>query len=233
MKKYDHIFFDLDHTLWDFETNSKETLLDLYHELKLNEKGISSFDTFHSTYSHHNSIFWDRFRKGYITRDELRWKRMWRTLLDFKIADESLSRQLSEQYLEILPTKKNLFHDTLEVLEYLKLNLYPLHLITNGFEKTQFAKIRNSGIEGYFTHIITSESAGIMKPHPAIFEFAIEKAKTTADKAVMIGDTLDADIEGANKVGMDTIYFNPAEPASGIIKPTYIIESLSEIKKIL
>ena len=233
MKKYEHIFFDLDHTLWDFETNSKETLFDLYHELKLSDKGISDFDIFHSTYSHHNTIFWDRFRKGYITREELRWKRMWRTLLDFKIADEPLSRQLSEQYLEILPTKKNLFHDTLEVLDYLADKSYPLHLITNGFEKTQFAKIRNSGIESYFTHIITSESAGIMKPHAAIFEYAIEKANTSADKSIMIGDTLDADIEGANKVGMDTIYFNPAEPASGNIKPTYIIEKLGEIKKIL
>ncbi len=233
MTKYRHIFFDLDHTLWDFETNSKETLYDLYHSHELQGRGVESFDIFHSTYHYHNTIFWDRFRKGFITREELRWKRMWRTLLDFKIADEPFARQLSEQYLEILPTKKNLFHDTLEVLEYLRNKSYPLHLITNGFEKTQHAKLNHSGIAGYFTHVITSEAAGIMKPHVAIFEYAIEKANTTAKESVMIGDTLDADIEGADNVGMDTIYFNPAIPPNGEIKPTYVIETLGELKKIL
>ena len=231
--KYQHIFFDLDHTLWDFETNSRETLYDLYHELELQAIGIPAFEHFHSTYHHHNTIFWDRFRKGYITRDELRWKRMWRTLLDYKVANETLARTLSERYLEILPTKKNLFHDTLEILNYLKAKGYPMHLITNGFEKTQHAKIKNSGIQPYFTHIITSEAAGIMKPHTAIFEYAIKIAGTTAEQSIMIGDTLDADIEGGNNAGMDTAYFNPAVPPAGNIIPTYIINSLSELKKIL
>lgn len=231
--KYQHVFFDLDHTLWDFETNSKETLFDLYHELGLQSAGIPEFQHFHSTYHHHNTIFWDRFRKGYITREELRWKRMWRTLLDYKLANETLARTLSERYLEILPTKKNLFHDTIEILDYLKGKGYPMHLITNGFEKTQHAKIKNSGIEPYFTHIITSEAAGIMKPHVAIFEYAVKVAGTTAEHAIMIGDTLDADIEGGNNAGMDTVYFNPAEPATGNIVPTYVINSLSELKKIL
>jgi putative hydrolase of the HAD superfamily len=233
MRKYHHIFFDLDHTLWDFETNSRETLFDLYHELDLNVKGVAAFDHFHETYHHHNTIFWDRFRKGYITREELRWKRMWRTLLDYKIANEELARQLSERYLEILPTKKNLFHDTIEILDYLRQKSYPLHLITNGFEKTQLAKMRNSSIDIYFTHIITSEAAGIMKPHVAIFEYAINKANTTAKNSVMIGDTLDADIEGANNAGMDTIYFNPTMPVDDKIKPTYVIQKLGELKKIL
>jgi putative hydrolase of the HAD superfamily len=231
--KYQHIFFDLDHTLWDFETNSKETLHDLYHELELKSAGIPEFDHFHSTYHHHNTIFWDRFRKGYITREELRWKRMWRTLLEYKVTNETLARTLSERYLEILPTKKNLFHDTLEILDYLKARQYPMHLITNGFEKTQYAKIRNSGIEPYFTHIITSEAAGIMKPHAAIFEYAIKIAGTTADASIMIGDTLDADIEGGNNAGMDTVYFNPEKTAPGDIIPTFVIHSLGELKTIL
>jgi putative hydrolase of the HAD superfamily len=158
---------------------------------------------------------------------------MWRTLLDYKVANETLARRLSERYLEILPTKKNLFHDTLEILDYLKAKGYPMHLITNGFEKTQHAKIKNSGIQPYFTHIITSEAAGIMKPHTAIFEYAIKIAGTTARQSIMIGDTLDADIEGGNNAGMDTAYFNPAVPPAGNIIPTYIINSLSELKKIL
>ncbi len=231
--KYQHVFFDLDHTLWDFDTNSKETLFDLYHELELAALGVPAFEHFHNTYHHHNNIFWDRFRKGYITRDELRWKRMWRTLLDYKLHNEPLARQLSERYLQILPTKKNLFHDTVDILDYLAGKKYPMHLITNGFEKTQLEKLTNSNIFHYFTHIITSEAAGIMKPHLAIFEYAFKEAGTTAESSIMIGDTLDADIEGGNNAGMDTVYFNPSVPPSGKIVPTYIIQNLGELKKIL
>jgi putative hydrolase of the HAD superfamily len=232
-RRYEQVFFDLDHTLWDFETNSRETLMDLYVELALQEKGIGSFDEFHRIYQHHNLVFWDRFRKGFIKRDELRWKRMWRTLLDFQIGDEVLARQMSERYLEILPTKRNLFHDTLDILDYLKGRAYPMHLITNGFENTQHAKIRNSGIGGYFTHVVTSEKAGIMKPHEGIFRYAMELSGATPEKSIMIGDTLDADISGAGNVGMDTAYFNPEIPADGDIRPTFVIGSLSELKTIL
>ncbi|MFZ9660480.1 MAG: YjjG family noncanonical pyrimidine nucleotidase [Chitinophagaceae bacterium] len=234
--KYRHIFFDLDHTLWDFETNSRETLYDLYHELQLSTMGIPVFDDFHQTYHHHNNIFWDRFRKGYISREELRWKRMWRTLLDYKIADEPLSRRMAERYLEILPTKKNLFEDTLDILNFLKDKGYSMHLITNGFEKTQWQKIRISGLEGYFEHVITSEAAGIMKPHLEIFEYAFKITGATAQTSVMIGDTLDADIEGGNKAGMDTIYFNPNLQTSDIkgdVVPTFSISSLKEIKNLV
>jgi putative hydrolase of the HAD superfamily len=232
-RRYEQVFFDLDHTLWDFETNSRETLMDLYVELALQEKGIGSFDEFHRIYQHHNLVFWDRFRKGFIKRDELRWKRMWRTLLDFQIGDEALARQMSERYLEILPTKRNLFHDTLDILDYLKGRAYPMHLITNGFENTQHAKIRNSGIGGYFTHVVTSEKAGIMKPHEGIFRYAMELSGATPEKSIMIGDTLDADISGAGNVGMDTAYFNPEIPADGDIRPTFVIGSLTELKTIL
>ncbi|MFM1968907.1 MAG: hypothetical protein RL152_284 [Bacteroidota bacterium] len=167
--KYDQLFFDLDHTIWDFDSNSEATLLDLFHELKLNERATADFHHFHTTYHHHNEIYWDRFRKGYINREELRWKRMWRTLVDYKITDEALAKEMSERYLDILPTKTNLFPHCMEVLTYLQEKGYPMHLITNGFEKTQHQKIKNCGIDHYFTHVITSEQAGIMKPHAAIF----------------------------------------------------------------
>ena len=232
-RRYHHVFFDLDHTLWDFETNSKETLMDLFEEMRLQERGIGSFDEFHRVYHHHNLIFWDRFRKGYINREELRWKRMWRTIVDFKVTDEALARSMSERYLEILPTKKNLFHDTIDILDYLTDRKYPMHLITNGFEKTQHAKLTNSGIGHYFSHVITSEAAGIMKPHAAIFEYAMRITGAGPEHSIMIGDTLDADILGANNSGIDTVYFNNEKPATGDIKPTYVITTLSELKKIL
>lgn len=187
-------FFDLDHTLWDFETNSHETLHDLYVEMKLDEKATDDFEHFHQTYHHHNSIYWDRFRKGFINREELRWKRMWRTLVDYKITDEALSKMMSERYLDILPTKTHLFPHCIEVLTYLHEKSYPMHLITNGFETTQHLKIKNSKIDVFFKEVITSEQAGIMKPHAAIFEYALSKTHAEANTSIMIGDTLDVDI---------------------------------------
>jgi putative hydrolase of the HAD superfamily len=232
-KQYKQIFFDLDHTLWDFETNSHETLHDLYKEMKLDEKATNDFEHFHQTYHHHNAIYWDRFRKGYINREELRWKRMWRTLVDYKITDEQLSKAMSERYLEILPTKTHLFPDCIEVLTYLRDKSYPMHLITNGFETTQQLKIKNSKIDVFFKEMITSEQAGIMKPHVAIFEYALSKTNAAADSSIMIGDTLEVDILGANNAGIDSAYFNPAQPPTAAIQPTYILGSLIDLKNIL
>ncbi|MGV3594086.1 MAG: noncanonical pyrimidine nucleotidase, YjjG family, partial [Sediminibacterium sp.] len=104
--RYRHIFFDLDHTLWDFETNAKDTLNDLYHSHELSKRGIEDFDGFFDRYSYHNERLWDRHTKGFIKQDELRWKRMWLTLLDYKLADEELSRNMAVQFLETLPSKK-------------------------------------------------------------------------------------------------------------------------------
>ena len=158
---------------------------------------------------------------------------MWRTLVDFKITDETLAKQMSERYLDILPTKTNLFPHCIELLEYLTAKKYPMHLITNGFEKTQYQKIKNSGIDRFFTHMVTSEQAGIMKPHAAIFEYALNLTKSTAEKCIMIGDTLEVDILGAKNMGMDTVYFNPAKPHNDKVIPTYVIGSLNELKTIL
>ena len=107
--KYRHLFFDLDHTLWDFDSNAKETLIEIYSLFKLAEKEIHPFEDFYSFYLKHNSILWDRYHNGFITSEELKWKRMWRTLLDFKIGDELLAKQMSAEFLNILPTKKKLF----------------------------------------------------------------------------------------------------------------------------
>jgi len=232
-KTYDQIFFDLDHTLWDFETNSEETLRDLYTELDLEAKSQASFEKFHETYVHYNSLFWDRFRKGHISREELRWKRMWRTLVDFRITDEEMSKQMSERYLDILPTKTHLFPHCIELLEYLREKQYPMHLITNGFEKTQHQKITNCGIASYFIEVITSEQAGIMKPHAAIYEYAMQKTGTTADKSIMVGDTLEVDILGALNVGMDAAYVHAQLPEESSVKPTYVLEDLAGLIKIL
>jgi len=229
--RYKHLFFDLDHTLWDFETNSKETLYDLYNLNNLQERGISSYEDFFKSYTFHNKRLWERYTMGYIRQEELKWKRMWLTLLDFKIADEPLSRKLSVEFLEHLPTKTNLFPYTFEILEYLKGKGYHLHLITNGFEKVQYSKLERSGLRSYFKEVITSEASNNTKPNKEIFDYAFMKANAEAEESIMIGDNLDADIQGGINAGMDTVFVNHIDEEA-YIKPTYMVMDLKSLEKI-
>jgi len=148
--KYCHLFFDLDHTLWDFEANARATLKELYESLHLEERGVNDFELFHKNYLAHNEKLWERYRNGYIKQNELRVKRMQLSLLDFKIADEELANEMGMLFLDLLPTRTILFPDAKEILLYLKNKNYELHLITNGFEKTQHNKLKHSGLAEFF-----------------------------------------------------------------------------------
>jgi putative hydrolase of the HAD superfamily len=229
--KYKHLFFDLDHTLWDFEANCRQTLQELYHELQLKERGVTDFDLFFRHYTIHNDKLWDRYRNGYIKVDELRWKRMWLTLLDFKIGDEPLARRMDVLFLDALPTRTILFPHTVEILRYLTGKDYQLHLITNGFEKTQLSKLENSGIGGYFKEVITSEVSNSLKPHKEIFDYAFRKTGASPAESIMLGDSIEADIQGAINAGIDQVYINHLnrEPP---MRPTYTVYSLKELENI-
>ena len=229
--KYKHLFFDLDHTLWDFDTNARATLEQLHLDLNLVDKGIHDFEKFYKNYIHHNEKLWARYRNGYIKQEELRIKRMWLTLLDFHIADEALARQLNELFLQLLPTRTILFPDTKEVLNYLKDKGYNLHLITNGFEKTQHSKLKSSGLNVYFKEVVTSEGSNSLKPQKEIFEFALRRTGATIAESIMIGDTLDVDVLGAMNIGMDQIHVN-YNNTEQTIKPTYTIKALRELEEI-
>ena len=231
MRTYKHLFFDLDHTLWDFDTNAKTSLTELYAEFDLHLKVTPAFDDFYKQYLYHNEILWDRYQKGFISADELKWKRMWRTLLDFKIGDELLARNLSGRFLELLPTKKEVFPYTMEILKYLTTKKYQVHLITNGFEKTQWCKIRNSGLDQFITHVITSEGSNSLKPKKEIFDFAINKAGAQIHECIMIGDNLDADILGAMNAGMDAVFVNHINAVTKV-RPTHTITHLNQLEKI-
>jgi len=231
MPQYKQLFFDLDHTLWDFDANAKDSLADLFALLNLDERTKIPFEDFYPRYLFHNEVLWDRYHKGLISSEDLKWKRMWRTMLDFKLADEPLAREMSGQFLEILPTKKILFPYTIEILEYLKAKKYELHLITNGFEKTQWSKLNHSGLSGYFTHVITSEASNSLKPKKEIFDFAMGKAKANLAESIMIGDNLEADIQGAMNAGMDTVFVNHIN-AKLEIKPTYTVTHLQQLESI-
>lgn len=229
-KSYKHLFFDLDHTLWDFEKNSEHTLKQLYTEYDLNGRGIVDFDALYKSFCIHNDRLWTRYRNGYIKREELRWKRMWHMLLDFKVADTLLAHEVSTAFLEILPTQTTLMPHAKEVLEYCK-GRYEIHLITNGFETTQRLKLQYSGISRYFSQLITSEKSNSMKPHPEIFEYALNITNAKAEESIMIGDAIDIDILGAINAGWDTVYYNPMglpHPR----KPTFEIKHLEELMRI-
>ena len=229
MPAYKHLFFDLDHTLWDFDANAKETLVEIYSFFNLEEKGVAPFINFYNHYLHHNQILWDRYHKGFISSEDLKWKRMWRTMLEFGIGSEQLAKDMSNKFLEILPTKTLLFPHTIEILNYLTTKGYKLHLITNGFEKTQWSKINNSGLSAYFTHMITSEASNSLKPKKAIFDYALNKAGATLAESIMLGDNLDADIQGAINAGMDCIFVNHIKTVTEI-KSTYTIEHFKELE---
>lgn len=229
--QYKHLFFDLDHTLWDFEANSRLTLQQLYNSLGLEARGVSDFDLFHRRYSAHNEKLWDRYRKGFIKVDELRWKRMWLTLLDFRIGDETLARTMDARFLEGLPSRTILFPYTVEILNYLTNKGYQLHLITNGFEKVQQSKLANSGLTGYFREVITSEGSNSLKPHREIFEYAFQRAGALPAESIMIGDSIEADIQGGINAGIDQVYVNHVGVAPSV-KPTYTVESLKELEEI-
>jgi putative hydrolase of the HAD superfamily len=229
MKKYRHLFFDLDHTLWDFETNARQTMEHLYTSLSLAELGITSFDDFHRQYILHNDKLWDRYRNGFIKVDELRWKRMWHTLLDFKIGDDKLARKMSDQFLDLLPTRKALFPYTHEILHYLTNKGYHLHLITNGFQETQVSKLKYAGIAPFFGKVITSEESNSLKPQPEIFAFALKQAGATADASIMIGDNIEVDIVGAKNAGLDQVFVNHLKETPAM-QPTFTVFSLKELE---
>lgn len=229
--QYKHLFFDLDHTLWDFEANSRQTLQELYQAFGLASRGVTEFDLFHKQYIVHNDKLWERYRNGWIKVDELRWKRMWLTLLDFKIGDEPLARQMGQQFLDALPTRKILFPYTTEILRYLGDKGYQLHLITNGFEKTQHSKLQYSGLSGYFGKVITSEGSNSLKPHKEIFDYALRETGATPMESIMLGDSVEVDIQGAMNAGIDQVYVNHLGIAPAI-KPTYTVSSLKDLENI-
>ena len=226
-----HIFLDLDRTLWDFDANSHETLLELCPTYNLSERGIENYEEFIRNYKINNEKLWDLYRVDKISQIDLRKERFNKTLSDYGINNPKLAEKIDKDYMEICPKKNRLYPYTLEVLDYLK-EKYTLHIITNGFDKTQHIKLKYSKLKPYFNQIITSEKSGVKKPNPAIFEHALNLANATKDESIYIGDNLVVDILGCQNFGIDGMYFNPNKKEHSE-KVTFEISCLSQIKEIL
>ena len=227
MKHINHIFFDLDHTLWDFEKNSDLAFEAVFKKHQLNV----NLAKFLNYYRQINFEYWKRYREERVTKEELRYGRLNDTFTKIKVeVSRSVIDELAIDYITELPKNNHLFDGAHQILDYLKPN-YELHIITNGFNEVQFKKLKNSKMTNYFKEIITSEEVGVKKPNPKIFNFALEKANATFQESLMIGDNWEADIMGAKKTGLDVIFCNfNNEPVSESIKS---INHLLEIKKYL
>jgi putative hydrolase of the HAD superfamily len=229
--KYKHIFFDLDHTLWDFDKNAEETLYELYQAYELHNLGISAADSLIETYTRNNHQLWAAYHVGKISKEELRTTRFKNTFLELGLDEKSIPLQFEEDYVRICPTKPNLFPHAHEILGYLQ-EKYHLHLISNGFKESTEYKVHNTKIKPYFKNIIISEVVGVNKPDKAIFEHALNLASGKVAESIMIGDSIEADIRGALNFGMDAIYFNPNNAELPEDVPLQI-NHLSELKEIL
>ena len=231
MNKYKHIFFDLDHTLWDTNRNSSESLTEIYNELNLSDKGIKSLDTFLNSYRSHNERLWGLWAENKIGPEALRINRFVHTLNDFNIDDIALAGEMAQRFLARTPYKKHILPGTTNVLSYLK-GKYNLSIITNGFKESQIIKLRESGIHQYFDQIIISEEVGFNKPDPAIFIHAMLAEKLSCTQCIMVGDNFEADIAGAFAAGIDQVHLNPRK-APVAFEPTHTISCLDELMEIL
>jgi YjjG family noncanonical pyrimidine nucleotidase len=198
------IFFDLDHTLWDFEKNSALAFEMIFEKHKLS----LDLESFLNFYVPINFKYWKLYRDEKISTEDLRYYRLKEVfdLMEEEVNDD-LIHLLSKEYIYYLPQFNHLYDGATEILDYLFPN-YNLHIITNGFQNVQFGKLKNSNIEHYFKTITNSEMAGVKKPNPIIFEYALQKANAEKLKSIMIGDNLEADVEGAINSGLDAIFFN-------------------------
>jgi len=221
------VFFDLDHTLWDFDRNSKLAFGRVFQKNKIEV----DIETFISVYEPVNFNYWKLFREEKVTKEALRHGRLSDSFKELEIEFSlDVINTLSESYIEELPHDNHLFDGAIDILEYLQ-KKYKLHIVTNGFHEVQHIKLKNSNITHFFSTVTTSEEVGVKKPNPLVFKKALEKAKTKPATSVMIGDTFEADILGAEAIGMKTLFYNYR--LDDVNQNYRTISQLSQIKEYL
>ena len=221
-----HIFFDLDHTLWDFDTNSALAFDKIFRK----DHATINTAAFLEEYIPINQACWKLYQFDKMTHDELRYQRLKQSFdaINYDISDAQID-QVAHEYIQLLPEFNHLFDDALETLSYLKTR-YELHIITNGFAQVQFKKMSNSNLSQYFKTVTNSEMAGAKKPNPIIFQHALHLAQADKKESIMIGDCIEADVKGALDFGMKAIFFNPNQIA--VEEDIFQINTLAQLKTI-
>jgi putative hydrolase of the HAD superfamily len=223
-----HIFFDLDHTIWDFDRNAEETLMELFEHYNLQALGLNSPQNFIQTYTENNQFLWAEYHLGKITKENLRSERFRKTFIQLGVKPELVPHQFEDDYVRISPTKTNLFEGSEKVLAYLQ-QRYALHIISNGFKETTLTKMSLSGLNPYFKNVIISEDVGVNKPDKAVFEYALNKAGATKEESIMVGDSIEADVRGAQDFGIRAIFFNPLNRE----KPEDVLWQITHLEELM
>jgi len=224
--KIQHIFFDLDNTLWDHRRNAYLTIKDLFDKEEITLKYNIDFEEFHSVYHEINERLWEQIRDGEIDKEYLRKHRFYDTFNRFGIDDLELSMFFEEHFLDKILNYNHLVESTQYILDYLKSKDYTLHIISNGFQEVTERKCILSGIDHYFQTITSADSVGVRKPNPAIFEYSLGIAKAKKEESILIGDDWIADVIGAQQFGMDVIFFD-------VLNENKEVENLKVIKHLL
>ncbi|MBO7502409.1 MAG: YjjG family noncanonical pyrimidine nucleotidase [Paludibacteraceae bacterium] len=244
---YKAIFIDWDNTIGDWTSSEIAAQQDLYSKYHLQEF-FPSFSEWYTTYDEHNTELWERYGKSEIPKDFLQLDRFLFPLVQALGGEErwghspqlvALAEAMGEEFLALTNHYFSLLPDVKPLVETLSSH-FPLTIVSNGFGSVQYYKIRRSGLEECFRHVVLSEEVGVQKPNPAIFDYAIEvnnqtrlqqglEPLTKAD-VLMVGDSYTSDIQGAINAGIDQVWITPQaddRPA------TYKIESLKELLLIL
>lgn len=229
--KYKNLFIDLDDTLWDTFHNNTECLKEIYAAYDF-EPHYPTFEAFFDRYWPHNNRLWEQYRDGEISRQTLIVERFRHMLAPLGIKDDASSLKLNEHFLQLTKNKTKLVPHALEVCKYLK-SKYRLFILSNGFREVQSQKLDNSGLTPYFEKVILSEDAHIQKPNREIFRYALKTTNSRLNESLMIGDSWDADIVGGKNAGMDQLWFNPYKFPHEGFDPTFMVDSLLDIKEIL
>lgn len=225
-----HVFFDLDHTLWDFDGNAAHTLRALHAAYELARHFPA--EAFVAEYTRVNHRAWHRFHQGEISQAELRRSRFPDTFLALGVAAAACPPELGERFIQDCSGQAGTLPYAHEVLTELQRRGYALHIITNGFHDSQHRKLAASDLARYFGEVVTTDCTGCSKPDAAMFRYALTLAGATAEESMMVGDSLEADVLGAQRAGLAAVYYNP-DRAPHPLTLEHEISSLKELLEIL
>ena len=234
--RYKDLFIDFDDTLYDTRGNAVIALSETFEAFHL-ERYFADPQTFYDAYWWANIDLWTRYSKGEITRDYLIVERFRRPLSEGKGMEvtEALCLEMSDRFLDFCASKPGVIDGAHELMDYLKQRGYRMHMTSNGFHEVQYKKLAACGMRDYFDTIILSENAGVNKPSPAFFDYALRQSGASRETTLMIGDNLQTDILGALNAGIDALLFNrwEVDVRESPQAPTFVVDHLRDIIGIL